>query len=210
MLAFEKEVVGVYISGHPLEEYQEFWKKQITATTADFVLNEETGRTALEDGQKVTIGGMIAEKKIKYTKNDKIMAFVLLEDLVGTVEVVIFPKDYERNSTRLTEDGKIFITGRVSLEEDRNGKLVCESVRFFEDVPRKVWIQFPDVESFGGVEGKLKEAISSSEGNDEIMIYVKEPKAIKQLPRAFNIHADEAMMERLRVLFGEENVRIVW
>ena len=210
MLAFEKEVVGVYISGHPLEEYQEFWKKQITATTADFVLNEETGRTALEDGQKVTIGGMIAEKKIKYTKNDKIMAFVLLEDLVGTVEVVIFPKDYERNSTRLTEDGKIFITGRVSLEEDRNGKLVCESVRFFEDVPRKVWIQFPDVESFSGAEGKLREAISSSEGNDEIMIYVKEPKAIKQLPRAFNIHADEAMMTRLQGVFGEENVRIVW
>jgi len=126
LLAFEKEVLGIYISGHPLEEYAKVWKKNITNTTADFLLDEETGETAVKDGQSATIGGIIADKKIKYTKNDKVMAFLQLEDLVGTVEVIVFPRDYEKNSAKLMEDEKVFIKGRVSVEEETDGTLICE------------------------------------------------------------------------------------
>ena len=74
-LAFEKEVLGIYISGHPLEEYQEMWRRNITNTTADFMMDEESGEVAARDGRIVTIGGMIAEKKIKYTKNERVSGF---------------------------------------------------------------------------------------------------------------------------------------
>ena len=111
-------MLGIYISGHPLEEYQELWKKNITNTTADFTWNEESEEIRVEDGAKVTIGGMITEKKIKYTKNEKVMAFLQVEDLVGSVEVIVFPRDYERYGNSIVEDSKDFVRGRVSLEEE--------------------------------------------------------------------------------------------
>lgn len=95
-LAFEKEVLGVYLSGHPLEDYEEKWKKNISRTTLDFQIDDETGRTKVHDGAKEIVGGMITNKTIKYTKTNKVMAFITLEDLVGSVEVVIFPRDFEK------------------------------------------------------------------------------------------------------------------
>ncbi len=120
-LAFEKEVLGIYISGHPLEEYQEMWRRNITNTTADFMMDEESGEVAAQDGRIVTIGGMIAEKKIKYTKNERVMAFLQVEDLLGSIEVIVFPGQYEKFGKEIVEDNKVFIRGRVSLEEEKDG-----------------------------------------------------------------------------------------
>ncbi|MFR5586194.1 MAG: OB-fold nucleic acid binding domain-containing protein [[Clostridium] scindens] len=124
-LAFEKEVLGVYLSGHPMEEYEEKWRKSISKTTLDFQLVEDTGHTKVLDGAREIIGGMITDKTIKYTKNNKVMAFVTLEDMLGSVEVVVFPKDYEKNQQYLNEDSKVFIKGRVSEEDDAPSKLIC-------------------------------------------------------------------------------------
>ncbi len=133
LLSFEKEVLGIYISGHPLEEYQELWQKHITNTTNDFGLDEETGLVRVQDQASAVVGGMIADKTVKYTKNDKVMAFLSLEDLVGSVEIVVFPKDYEKYANLLQEDAKIFVKGRSSVEEDKDGKLICEQIVSFED-----------------------------------------------------------------------------
>ena len=111
-LAFEKEVLGVYLSGHPLEDYEEKWKKNISRTTLDFQIDDETGRTKVHDGAKEIVGGMITNKTIKYTKTNKVMAFITLEDLVGSVEVVIFPRDFEKNQMYLNEEAKVFIKGK--------------------------------------------------------------------------------------------------
>lgn len=134
LLGFEKEVLGVYVSGHPLEEYQELWQSCISNTAGDFALDEESGEVELvKDQANAVIGGLIADKNVKYTKNDKIMAFLNVEDLIGNVEVVVFPQVYERYSTLLVEDAKVFIRGRVSLEEDKDGKLICDQIISFED-----------------------------------------------------------------------------
>ena len=97
LLAFEKEVLGVYLSGHPLQEYEDKWRKSISATTLDFQPDEETGRAKVHDGTREIVGGMITAKTIKHTKTNQMMAFLSLEDLVGTVEVIGFPRDYEKN-----------------------------------------------------------------------------------------------------------------
>ena len=283
LLAFEKEVLGIYLSGHPLEEYQEIWQKYTTNTTGDFLLDEETGSIKMEDQAIVTVGGMVADKTIKYTKNDKVMAFLNLEDLVGNVEVVVFPRDYEKYSTLIQEDAKLFIRGRVSAEEDKDGKLICEQIVTFEEaagledgqplfqerfrggynggrrsyggygagsarnagpggvsdgkgfgdfaagqegigsrsgqgavpksgsinkVPNGIWIQFPTPESYQAREQELLAALADSDGNDDVVIYVKTPKSIKVLPPNRRVRADEALAEKLREAFGQENVKI--
>lgn len=208
LLSFEKEVLGVYISGHPLEEWEELWKKGITNTTADFMLKEEDGETVVKDNMSVTIGGMIADKKIKYTKNDKIMAFLTLEDLLGSVEVIVFPKDYEKYHEKLTEDNKVFIKGRVSLEEDKDGKLICERVTPFDEVQRKLWIKFKTRQEYEENVGELYKMLADSDGQDGVVIYIEDPKSMKQLPPNKNVNADEKLISKLMGRFGNENIKI--
>ncbi len=208
LLSFEKEVLGIYISGHPLEEYAQMWKKNITNTTADFLLDEETGETVVKDGQSATVGGIIADKKIKYTKNDKVMAFLQIEDLVGAIEVVVFPRDYERNSSKLLEDNKVFVKGRVSVEDEKDGKLICERMIGFDEISRKLWIKFPTKETYEAAEKELFALLAESDGGDGVCIYVENPKAVKNLPPNRNVKADRELVARLGALYGEENVRV--
>ena len=208
LLSFEKEVLGVYISGHPLEEWEELWKKGITNTTADFMLKEESGETLVKDNMSVTIGGMIADKKIKYTKNDKVMAFLTLEDLLGSVEVIVFPKDYEKYHEKLTEDNKVFIKGRVSLEEDKDGKLICERVTPFDEVQRKLWIKFKTRQEYEENVGELYKMLADSDGQDGVVIYIEDPKSMKQLPPNKNVNADKKLISEMEGRFGNENIKI--
>ncbi len=209
LLSFEKEVLGFYISGHPMQEYQAVWEKRITAKTSDFYLDEETGLTHVQDNTKATIGGMIMDKKIKYTKQDKIMAFLTVEDLVGSIEVIVFPNAYEKYSSKLLEENKVFIEGRVQVEDERDGKLICESVTAFDEIPRKVWLKFPDMDTYVNKEAELFDAIYDSEGIDNVVIYIEETRQKKVLPPNKNIKADSTVLDKLRGLFGEENVRVV-
>ncbi len=208
LLAFEKEVLGVYVSGHPLRQYEALWERHITAKTSDFYLDEETGQAIVKDNQRATVGGLITGKKIKYTKNEKVMAFLTLEDLVGTIEVVVFPRDYEKNSAKLIEDAKVFITGRVSAEEDKDAKLICEQILFFEDIPRRVWIKFAAMSDYEAQKEKLKELLSEHEGKDRVTIYIEDIRAKKELGANWGIDAAEGLMAALTDAFGEENVRV--
>ena len=209
MLAFEKEVIGVYVSGHPLEEYEDFWRKHITATTGEFLMEDETGIVKIQDGKEVTVGGLITDKKIKYTKNDKAMAFITLEDLIGTIEVIVFPTSYERNSRLLVEDKKVFITGKASLEEDKDGKLICQRIVGFDEIGRKLWIKFPDKATFEEKQGELFEILSQSEGRDSVIIYAEKEKGRKELPKNQNVNGDAELLKILKEKFGEKNVVLV-
>ena len=187
-LGFEKEVLGIYLSGHPLEEYEEKWRKNISAVTADFMLDEETNAVKIKDNQSVVIGGIITEKTIKYTKQNKAMAFITVEDLFGTVEVIIFPRDYEKYSRYLNEDEKVFVAGHANVEEDKNGKLICEKIYSFDDTKRELWLQFATKEAFEEKEKELYSRLYGSDGNDEIVIYIASPRAMKRLGQNYNIH----------------------
>jgi DNA polymerase-3 subunit alpha len=208
MLEFEKEVLGFYVSGHPLEEYVSLWKKKITNTTTDFYLDEETGAPAVRDGANAVIGGIISDKKIKYTKNDQVMAFVTLEDLVGSVEVIVFPKTYEANAPRLNDDAKVFIEGRISVEEDRDAKLIASKITTFEEVPKTVWIRFADRASYDAKASALDSLIAGSDGHDEVAIYLTDTKQVKKLGRSQTIRADKDMLSILAEEFGKENVQL--
>lgn len=278
-LAFEKEVLGIYLSGHPLEEYQELWQKYVTNNTNDFALDEETGEVRAEDQATAVVGGLIADKTIKYTKNNQVMAFLTLEDLVGSVEIVVFPRDYEKYGQLLNEDAKIFIKGRISVEEDKDAKVICEQIVSFEEaaqaeggpifqnrygsrgrsglggsksfggrpgqdsggsigaygqtggrtraeqmggsrenpvqsagtagkMPEGIWIQFPDAESYFAREQELLNAIADSDGDDDVVIFLKSTRGFKVLPPNRRVKADSGLQQRLGTLFGGENVKL--
>ena len=209
LLMMEKEVLGIYISGHPLESHMNVWKNNITATTADFMLDEENGAVNVEDGTSQTIGGIINAKTIKYTKNDKTMAFLEIEDLYGIVEVVVFPKDYERNSQLLNEDAKVFVKGRVSLEEDKNGKLICERIIPFDEIGKKLWVRFDTMEQYSQANSALMGVLEESDGRDQVIIFIAEGKRKKVLPPECNVKADDLLLEKLYEKFGKNNIKVV-
>ncbi len=209
MLSLEKEVLGVYVTGHPLEEYEEGWRKNITAMTTDFIVDEETDEAKVAEGQFVTIGGMVSGKTVKITKTGKYMAFLTLEDLVGSVEVLVFPKDYEVNRDILEENAKLFIRGRVSLGDEPAGKLICERIIPFSQIPKELWIQFPDKDAYLAAERELLEILKPAEGNDQVIIYLRQEKAKKILPPGWRVQADRQLLAKLSELYGEKNVKVV-
>ena len=209
LLAFEKEVLGFYISGHPLEEYEEQWKRGISHVTTDFLPPEEGELPKVHDGERATVGGMITAKTMKATKTNKMMAFITIEDLVGTVEVIVFPRDYEKIGKMLNVDDKVFVSGRISAEEDRASKMILESIRPFSEPKKELWIQFTDVEEFKRREPELLSTIMDSEGSDSVIIYVKKEKMKKVLPASRNIKITDELLGQLYQMFGEKNVKAV-
>lgn len=208
-LAFEKEVLGVYLSGHPMEDYEEKWKRSITHTTLDFQVDEDTGRTKVRDGARETVGGIIASKTIKYTRNNQTMCFLTLEDLLGTVEIVVFPRDYEKYRSQLEEENKVFIKGRVSEEDDAPSKLICEELIPFENTKKELWLQYEDKEAFLKEERTLYDLIRSSDGNDQVVIYCKAERAVKRLPASRNIQVEPGILSRLTNYLGESCVKVI-
>ena len=208
-LAFEKEVIGIYISGHPLEEVEGLWRKNITAVTTDFLPDEETDEPKVSDNSKQTVGGIIADKTIKYTRTNKTMAFLTLEDLVGTVEIVVFPRDYEQNISLMEVDSKVFINGRVTIEEDKPSKLICERITRFEDVTRRLWVQFADHKEYEEKIEGLYEDLRESDGKDEVAIYIRSDKKIIKLPPSKNVKINEELLVKLNTKYSADNIKVV-
>ena len=208
LLAFEKETLGIYVSGHPMEAYQELWQKNVTARTSDFIVDED-GHTVVEDNSIVVVGGMITAKKVKTTRTSQLMAFVSLEDMVGTVEALVFPKIYEKNKQYLTEDSKVFLRGRASIGDDPVGKLVCEEVIPFSAIPNELWLQFEDQEFYERTVDSVMAVLRESEGKDRVVMYLKKERKLRRLSPSWAINAQGRLLEELYTLLGEKNVKVV-
>ncbi len=208
-LGFEKEVLGIYISGHPLEEYADKMKKNITRVTTDFILEEETGQTRVKDGELAVVGGMIVDKTIKYTRNNQTMAFLTLEDLVGNLEVIIFPKIYEKCSSILNVDEKVFIKGRAVTEEEKNGKLICEKIYSFDDTPKELWLQFATRKEYEQREEQVLDLLRDGFGKNRVIIYISGEKMMKRLPVNCSVDVSSEKVNTLTNIFGEKNVKVV-
>ena len=147
------------------------------------------------------------DKTIKYTRQNQTMAFITLEDLVGTLEIIIFPKSYEKNNHLLNVDEKVFVRGRVVTEDEKNAKLVCEKMYSFEDARQELWLQFQ--EDYQRQEEALFELLRDSDGKDSVVIYISSEKQMKRLPPNRNIAIVPETIQKLTKLLGENNVKVV-
>ncbi len=210
LLMFEREVLGVYVSGHPLEEYTGLLTRNTTATTADFIPDEESGASKLEDGSFQVIGGMVASRNVKYTKKNQPMAFIQLEDLVGEVEVVVFPQSFERYSKIIDEDAKLLIRGRIQAEDEKPSKMICDRIRTFDEVPKDVWLQFGTMDAFTAAWPTITEMIRESDGKDQIAIYIRDTKQVRKLGAQYSIDLTTDLLEQMRQSFGADNVKVTY
>ena len=209
-LAYEKEVLGIYISGHPLKNYAKMWEHFITHRTTDFMRDEESGEIGISDGEKVIVGGMVSSVKVIYTKKNEAMARIVLEDLVGTVDVVVFPKAYAISSSILKEDKKVVFKGRAQLEEEKDGQVICSEVISFENIPKTLWLQFATEADYTSANAKVFALLRESDGKDGVKLYFRDTKKVVSLPANQNVSADEILLKKLNDMMGEENVKVVY
>ena len=210
ILSFEKEVLGIYVSGHPLEEVSELWEKLKTASTSDFLLDDESNEMSVLDGETVILGGVLIDKKIKYTRNDKTMAFLILEDLLGQTEIVVFPKTYERYMNDLALEEQLFIKGRVSAEDEKEGKLIAEKIVPFSKIPKQIWIRFLDKEEYKQKEEKMREIIMKFPGKEQTGIFIKDTKQMRLMTANNLVEICPELISKLEEGFGKENIKIMW
>ena len=208
ILGLEKEVLGVYISGHPLEEYVATLEKNITRTTADFEVVDGETEPKVKDQERAVIGGMITGRTVKATRTNNMMAFLTVEDLYGTVEVIVFPRDYEKYRTLLEEDTKVFIQGRVTVEEDKPAKLICSGVVPFDAVEKELWIQFLTRADYEEAEQTLFAILGNYDGIENVYIYLSKDRARKLLPKSRCTKVCKELLSELYTKFGEDNVKV--
>ena len=208
ILSFEKEVLGIYVSGHPLESYQNLIEKNITSKASDFILDDVTNDHRVKDGTFETIGGLITTITRKTTKTNAVMAFITIEDVVGSVEVIVFPRQYEKYHNLLNEESKVFIKGRVTVEEEKPAKLICQDIIPFDNVPKEVWVRFKNKDFFVKEEDNFYKLINDYEGKDHITIYLEEEKVVKSCPSTKNIDASTEIINILKENYGDANIQI--
>ena len=208
LLFNEKEVLGVYVSGHPLEEDEAFWKARVSAKAADFARGED-GKPKVQDRQKVKVGGILTGIRQHYTKKNDAMANLTLEDLTGSLEVVAFPRAYEeaRSKGYLKEDAKVFLEGHVQADDEKDAELILDRVIPFDQEQKQIWIQFPDRDTYAQKEKELLQIINHHGGNDVAVVYLKKEHQMRRLDGpGLGLSSDEKTMSLLVQHFGEGNV----
>lgn len=214
-LAFEKDVLGIYLSGHPLDEDKSFIEKNVTAYSIDFSPEEEieadneleSDIVRLKDKDEKIIGGMVRDVNVRHTKTNKLMAILTLEDLFGDVEVIVFPSQYESYKDILFEDNKIFIKGKVQIEEKR-ANLIAGIIKPFGKSRKDIWIRFKDREGYEALKDELLKLEVDEEGKDEIIIYLSKEKKTKKINKNYTISTNDAQIQKLYEIFGKSNVAI--
>ena len=137
------------------------------------------------------------------------MAFFTIEDTQGTVEVIVFPKDYEKYRSLIIQDEKVFVRGRVSVNENEGGKVICESISTFDETPSELWLRFRNKDHYNEIWSQVEEICNDSDGNDKVIIYLTEEKQKKILPPSKNVRADGELTDKLKSIIGDDNVVVV-
>lgn len=236
-LALEKSVLGIYISGHPLLDYEKLMSEKTAFSSVDFMIDEEEGRARVQDQSICILGGMVADVTIKMTKNNQNMAFVTLEDMVGQTEIIVFPKKYEDYREKLTADNKIFVKGRATVSEE-DAKLIAEEILTFDEVvagndfsrynnsgrmkPRRenagkpeftegdlqVWVCFDDRKEYDELEKDFLSILEEYKGNCPVYIFIKQEKQYKNMGRGFMVDGASGIVDRLKLEYGVSRVTV--
>ncbi|MDD4371528.1 MAG: DNA polymerase III subunit alpha [Anaerostipes sp.] len=205
-LLLEKEVLGIYASGHPLEDDAQMIEKVSSVSTVDFLLDDEV-ESHVVDGETCTIGGIISDITIKLTRRNENMAFITLEDMRGTVEVIVFPRQYQACQSILQADQKVFIRGTAQISEEES-KIICNQITTFDDMIQEIWVQFDSKNVFFEEQNKLYELLKMHRGKNRVIIYCKEEKAINRLGNGFGASSDQDLIYQLQENFGKKNIKI--
>ncbi len=209
-LSMEKEMVGFYITGHPLSEYEDILRKKVSITSDKLSeALEGEGSNPLMDGQKVIIGGMVTQKKKKITKNNHMMAFITLEDLFGTIEVIVFPTIYKRFSHLLEEEKIVFIEGKLNIKEEEEATIIAEKVIPLTRIKaEKLYIKIPKNIEHEVFEKNIKPILKKYSGDTPVIVYFESNKRKTMADRRLWIKPNDQLVQRLQKKLGKDCVKI--
>ncbi|MBS6041141.1 MAG: DNA polymerase III subunit alpha [Clostridium baratii] len=225
LLSMEKEMTGVYLSGHPLDEYKKSLEMQTTTSISTInkvhkaledniskgiSIDEIVNQMPIKDNEQVILGGILTEVKQKVTRNNTIMAFLKLEDLDGEIEVIVFPRTLDRIRESIAEDALVTIKGRINIKEDEPPKLICEKVDGLEKVDsNKVYIRVNDNEEAKKINHYIKTDLIEYKGDSAVYIFNAKDKKSYRLARETWLNLDTDIISVLKETCGEENVKVV-
>ncbi|SDZ21531.1 DNA polymerase-3 subunit alpha [Proteiniborus ethanoligenes] len=211
LLSMEKEMTGVYISGHPLSSYAEELRKISKITSADIVEGMESieiDKDTIRDGKMVTIGGIIVKKQNKITKNNNMMAFATLEDLFGTIELIIFPATFDKYNKLIYEDSIVVIDGRLSINEEEEPKIIVETIRPLSKFKKeKLYIKIPKDKPLEYLE-QIKEVLSQHNGQMPVYVYLEKKKSTIMADRDYWVNANEDLLNILEKMLGKDCIKV--
>lgn len=215
MLAMEKEMLGLYVSGHPLSEYQSILDRNVNLLSKDMLIggNDENSEIELElkklsDSMRVTVGGIIVSRKTKTTKNNNLMAFIGLEDLYGTMELIVFPTVYERYSQLLQQESIVIVNGRLSLKEDEQPKIICEEVLPIKSLEEKGLYMYFNREMTREESTSLIALLKYFSGTTPTYIRKVNDSGYKKLDRQYWIDVNNDILEELEFRLGKDNISL--
>ncbi len=214
LLKMEKEIIGIYLSGHPTDSYTAKIKTITKYTVNDVLSSVEYDETLnlykpvsgkFNDSDKATICGVIAARKNRTTRSNAQMAIITLEDRYGSVEVLVFPRQLEKLSHRLVEESVVAITGTISISEDEAPKLICEAVTLMDEISAtKVYIKLEKKDP--AIINKLSSLTSAFHGATPIILYFADTKQYLTAPPDMHINENSGIIEQLKAVFGAESV----
>lgn len=208
LLQMEKEALGIYLSGHPLDSDKELLKSCTNASTSDFRFDTEEGNQRLRDGQKVTVGGILTELKLKTTRKNEQMAFLTLEDRQGSIEITVFPRSYESFRSELKQNQRLLISGRVQQSDEQDAKLIFEGAMLFSEVPGELWLQFSELSYYKEKESRVNDIIAKSPGASRVCIYLQKEKGVKRLGQNETVSLSPELIAEMSKELGEKNVKV--
>lgn len=209
LLSLEKETTGIYISGHPMAEYEGLSKRLKADSIFDLLEAANDTQSPYSDNTPVKVLGIITSAKKKITKSDTTMAFVTVEDMTGGIETIVFPKTYELSKTLLLAGNVVLIKGRLSLKEDEDAKIVVDTI---ENAPenmqkKKKTGMFLRLQSQSSPQAfKCNELLQGRGGKLPVYFYFNDTKQYRAMN--YSIDPDELLLSQLRSLLGNENVVI--
>ena len=241
-LSLEKSVLGVYVSGHPLGKYVDLLQKNCTAQSLDFAPdseedNEEIDEVSADDTEKklrdggvYVVGGIITNVSVKLTRKNQNMAYVTLEDMVGQVEIVVFPRDFEKNRSLLIVDNRVFIRGHADVGE-KGSKLILSDIVTFDKVEngavsfapaggqrkwaakaspvesnKQLWVLFEDMDEYVKNEAQFISILEQHKGNCPVYVQLKTTRQVKNMGRGFCVNENSGILYSLQMEYGKDRV----
>ena len=225
LLAMEKEMTGLYLTGHPLDEYKSSLEMQVSVTIDDInkshaILEEGISDNLeenllsedliLQDNDKVVVGGILTEINRKVTRKNTLMAFLKLEDLTGTIEVVVFPKILERLNNVIQQDKLVIVKGRVNIREEEVPKIICDDISGLEKINNnKIFIRISKKSDLKEAKIKIQRSIKENNGSTPIYVFILDENRTYRLPIDLWVDDEDMAVNLLKDEFGEENVKLV-
>ena len=217
LLAMEKEMTGMYLTGHPLDEYTQSLKMYTSISIEKIYKSQQAHLEGVDDDEysihdedKVILGGIISEVNQKVTRSNSIMAFLKLEDLSGSIEVIVFPRTLDKVRSLIIPDSMVVIKGRVSMKEDEPVKLICETIEPLEKVnSSKIYIRVENLAKAKETKQKLMSIASNYKGDTPIYVFTADDRKNYRMPREMWVNIDNSMLDELYKLYGEENIKIM-